>query len=195
MEQIAEKKKAIFESTLELVKDNGFHGTPMSMVAKNAGVAAGTIYHYFESKENLLCELFSYIRKQMIEAVQQGDDESIPYKDRFFGVCMNLYWFYINNPNVLKFFEQFVNSPYNEKGSMSDDFNSLLFNFYQKGIKSGQIRNVTPEIASVLAHGNVITMAKIHTFGKIAFEDTDLKQILQILWNGMTNNQSTDQDT
>ena len=39
-EIIAEKKKAIFESTLELVRENGFHGTPMSLVAKKAGVAA-----------------------------------------------------------------------------------------------------------------------------------------------------------
>jgi AcrR family transcriptional regulator len=56
-EIIAEKKKAIFESTLELVRENGFHGTPMSLVAKKAGVAAGTIYHYFESKDALIIAL------------------------------------------------------------------------------------------------------------------------------------------
>ena len=43
MDDIAQKKQAIFESTLELIKDHGFHGAPVSLVAKNAGVAAGTI--------------------------------------------------------------------------------------------------------------------------------------------------------
>ena len=54
MHNIGDKKQAIFESTLALIRDHGFHGAPMSLVAKNAGVAAGTIYHYFESKEALL---------------------------------------------------------------------------------------------------------------------------------------------
>ena len=46
---IPDKREAILKSTLELIKDNGFHGTPISLIAKNAGVASGTIYHYFPS--------------------------------------------------------------------------------------------------------------------------------------------------
>ena len=48
------KRKAILKSTLELIKDNGFHGTPISLIAKNAGVASGTIYHYFPSKDAII---------------------------------------------------------------------------------------------------------------------------------------------
>ncbi len=47
---IAAMKKAILKSTLKLVKNNGLHGTTVSLISKNAGVAAGTIYHYFPSK-------------------------------------------------------------------------------------------------------------------------------------------------
>src|SRR5690606_31556619 len=67
MDNVTDKKKAIFESTLELIKENGFHGTPMSLVAKNACVAAGTIYHYFKSKDELICELYAYNRGRIIE--------------------------------------------------------------------------------------------------------------------------------
>ena len=49
-----DKRTAIFESTLALVREQGFHGTPMSQVAKKAGVAAGTLYLYFESKDHLI---------------------------------------------------------------------------------------------------------------------------------------------
>ncbi|PTS95622.1 TetR family transcriptional regulator, partial [Pedobacter sp. HMWF019] len=52
------KRDAILNSTLELVKSHGFHGAPMSQIAKNANVAAGTIYHYFDSKETLIIELY-----------------------------------------------------------------------------------------------------------------------------------------
>jgi len=48
---------------LELVVKQGIHATPMSLVARNAKVAIGTIYHYFESKEEILCEIYKLIRQ------------------------------------------------------------------------------------------------------------------------------------
>ncbi|GAB3814713.1 hypothetical protein GCM10028895_08070 [Pontibacter rugosus] len=131
MEQIAEKKKAILETTLELIKEHGFHGTPMSLVAKKAGVAAGTIYHYFESKDELICEVFSYIMQKATLALHQGGLAEMSYKDKFFNLWVNLYEFYRNNPNVLVFFEQFVNSPYNAiiGHGCQDQIRTYLFNF------------------------------------------------------------------
>src|SRR5690348_2500554 len=45
-----DKRCAIIRATLELVAEHGFHGAPMALVAERSGVAAGTIYRYFESK-------------------------------------------------------------------------------------------------------------------------------------------------
>src|SRR5687767_912808 len=99
-EDVADKKQAIFESTLALIKEHGFHGAPMSLVAKNAGVAAGTIYHYFESKERLICELYDYNRKlisAVITTALQGGDS---YREKFFMVWTSLFDFYVDRPNV-----------------------------------------------------------------------------------------------
>lgn len=187
-EQLAEKKKAILESTLELIKENGFHGTPMSLVAKEAGVAAGTIYHYFDSKERLICELYTYENRQRMEAVAQGDDASLSYPERFFAIWLRLFNYYRDNPNVLQFFEQFVNSPYHVKNpeESHDGFYGMLFGFFAKGIEEGYLRPANPEILGVLAHGSVITTAKIHRYGKINLGENDLRQIAQIMWDGMS---------
>lgn len=187
-EQLADKKRAIMESTLELIKENGFHGTPMSLVAKEAGVAAGTIYHYFESKERLICELYSYVNRLRIEAVQQGDNPDLPYPERFFSIWLRLFNYYRDNPNVLQFFEQFVNSPYNAKNPEKsyDAFYEKLFRFCRKGIEEGFLRPANPEILGVLAHGSIITTAKIHRYGKIKLGDEDLRQIAQIMWDGLS---------
>ena len=64
--EISDKRKSILDSTLELIRQNGFQGTPISLIAKNAGVAAGTIYHYFENKEAIIIELHDVIRKEML---------------------------------------------------------------------------------------------------------------------------------
>ncbi|WPP52106.1 TetR/AcrR family transcriptional regulator [Catalinimonas niigatensis] len=183
MEDISEKKQAIFDSTLDLIKQHGFHGCPMSSVAKNAGVAAGTIYHYFESKDQLICELFTYTRGKMISILREGDDENKPYEERFFALWNNLFRFYVEEPHSYKFFEQFVNSPYYNKSH--DRLFELISDFFAKGINQGHLRSVNPEILGVLAHSSVITAAKIHQFKKIPFAETEQQQVAQIIWDGM----------
>ena len=49
-----EKRDEIIRAAMELIAGHGFHGAPMALVAERAGVAAGTIYRYFESKDDLI---------------------------------------------------------------------------------------------------------------------------------------------
>ncbi|MEO8862417.1 MAG: TetR/AcrR family transcriptional regulator, partial [Ginsengibacter sp.] len=67
--EINDKKEAVLKSTLELIKDNGFHGTPISLIAKKAGVASGTIYHYFPSKDSIIMALHYRIKTEMVQAM------------------------------------------------------------------------------------------------------------------------------
>lgn len=185
VEDIADKKQAIFESTLALIKDHGFHGAPMSLVAKNAGVAAGTIYHYFESKERLICELYDYNRKLITTVLTSALAGGDGYKEKFFKVWSGLFNFYVDHPNVLIFFEQFVNSPYNAD-KYPNHFRGELFTFLEKGIKAGQLKSAKPEILLVLVHGSITSIAKLHLFGKVPISKTELKRIAEISWDGIS---------
>jgi putative nucleotidyltransferase with HDIG domain len=62
-----EKKDAILKATLNLILQYGFHGTPISKIAKEADVGVGTIYRYFENKEILITELFLDLKQSMAE--------------------------------------------------------------------------------------------------------------------------------
>ncbi|MBX0334292.1 TetR/AcrR family transcriptional regulator [Pontibacter sp. HSC-14F20] len=187
MEQISDKKRAIFKSTMELVRENGFHGTPMSLVAKHAGVAAGTIYHYFESKEHLLCELFNYAQQQAIAVVEQETVATIPFKESFFKLWMGLYTFYRDNQDMLRFFEQFVNSPFRTTMPPleEDKFYTLLFAFFERGIREGELKDVSPKIVGTLAHSSILSMAKMAASGRLRFNKKELQQIQQLLWDGI----------
>ena len=54
----ADKREAILAAALRLIARLGLHATPMSAVAKAAGVAAGTLYLYFPSKEAMINALY-----------------------------------------------------------------------------------------------------------------------------------------
>ena len=188
-EIIAEKKKAIFESTLELVRENGFHGTPMSLVAKKAGVAAGTIYHYFESKDALIIALHSYIRSQMYQVMAAGDDETQDLETRFFYFWKKHYQFYLQNPNALYFIEQFVNSPYYDRCPEKDydRCQNIIAQFLKAGIENGTLKQMDLKLMSILVHSNVVTTAKIHLTHKVEITEIELQQVAQLVWDGIKN--------
>jgi TetR/AcrR family fatty acid metabolism transcriptional regulator len=54
----SDKRDRILKAAVKVFAKNGFHATRVSEVAKAAGVADGTIYLYFKSKEELLVSLF-----------------------------------------------------------------------------------------------------------------------------------------
>ena len=49
-----EKEQKILDTSLKLFVERGFHGTSTAEIAKTAGVATGTLFHYFKTKEELI---------------------------------------------------------------------------------------------------------------------------------------------
>ncbi len=54
-----EKREAILNAAIRVFAEKGFHHSRISDVAKEAGVAEGTIYLYFKNKDHLLLSVFS----------------------------------------------------------------------------------------------------------------------------------------
>ncbi|MBF7083471.1 TetR/AcrR family transcriptional regulator [Desulfallas sp. Bu1-1] len=53
-----EKYHAIIEAAVKVIAENGYHNSQVSKIAREAGVADGTIYLYFKNKEDVLISLF-----------------------------------------------------------------------------------------------------------------------------------------
>ncbi len=87
----ANKKQNILDAMLNLIVANGFHGTPMSLVAKEAEVAARTIYHYFDSKEAIINELYAILKQRMGQTLLTSNPVNLHFKTRFFMFWRNLY--------------------------------------------------------------------------------------------------------
>ncbi|GAB2559455.1 TetR/AcrR family transcriptional regulator [Gracilibacillus alcaliphilus] len=60
----AERKEQIMRAALRVFADNGIKLTKISMIAKEAKVSHGLIYHYFDSKEEILYESIEWAMDQ-----------------------------------------------------------------------------------------------------------------------------------
>lgn len=181
------KRDAILNSTLELVKSHGFHGAPMSQIAKNANVAAGTIYHYFDSKETLIIELYIRTKDRLSVAMLKDDDETQSYKDRFFRFMRNNYNFYIENESSMLFLEQYVNSPFakNYPDKDSDLFTSKIIPFFELGIQSNYFKDINPRLLGPTIRGTLVAAASFRLSEHMVYSEEDINTVIQVVWDGI----------
>lgn len=63
------KYKQIIDAAVVTIAENGYHQCQVSKIAKQAGVADGTIYLYFKNKEDILISMFREKLEQFVESV------------------------------------------------------------------------------------------------------------------------------
>lgn len=59
-----DKKQAILDSALLLFVSKGFNATSTASIAKAAGVATGTLFHHFPTKNDIMSQLFLSIKQE-----------------------------------------------------------------------------------------------------------------------------------
>jgi AcrR family transcriptional regulator len=62
-----DRKNQILSAAATIFAEKGFHSTTTKDIAKQAGIAEGTIYNYFDSKTALLLGIFDRMRTSVIE--------------------------------------------------------------------------------------------------------------------------------
>ena len=104
------KAKDILRATLDEIQAVGLAGLSIEAVARRAGVATGTVYVYFKSKEALLDELYLHTKQKFAAFVLR--DEGGPLRAAFTRITKAYLDYIIENKSEIVFMSQMVNSPY-----------------------------------------------------------------------------------
>lgn len=141
-----DKQEAILETALALFTERGFAGTPTSLISKEAGVATGTLFFYFKTKEDLIDTLYRRVKSEAAQEMGRGLDAEKTAKDKFRRLGKNAARWGIKNPAKLKFMEQFAHSPFVSTSAHEEGMSNFLFleDLVRQGIRDGEIRNVEP---------------------------------------------------
>ncbi len=88
-----EKYYRIIEAATKVFAKNGFYQSKISEIAKEAKVADGTIYIYFENKDDILISLFEEQMKAVIDNMEvqiSGIDDPAKKLERFAATHLGL---------------------------------------------------------------------------------------------------------
>lgn len=137
-----DKRDAILLATLKLVNSNGFHAAPMSRIASDAGVSAGTIYIYFRNKEDLVNTLYKELKAKFASRVLQNFTPEAPVKKGFEIIWRNILSYKLSEPEDAAFIEQCDNTPMVTEASREFGLKSIqpLFDLWERGQQEGIIK-------------------------------------------------------
>ena len=186
----SDKREEIMQAALELIAEQGFHGSPMAMIADRAGVGAGTIYRYFESKDVLITEIFSELERKVVESLLQGYSLDRTLRDRFVHLSTMIIRYFIANAIHFRFIEQYMNSPYGvslrrerllEKARDIDLFRHLL----QEGIDRQALKDLPLPLHFALAFGPILSLLRDHILGVVTLDDALIQKAVEACWDGV----------
>lgn len=96
----------------DLVAENGLYATPMSAVAARAGVATGTAYVHYPSKDALILAAFREAKVELGTAAVVHMDPHAPPARRFEQLWLSAHDHLTRHPELARFLIQVESSPY-----------------------------------------------------------------------------------
>jgi AcrR family transcriptional regulator len=185
-----DKREEIIQTSMEIIAEHGFHGAPMAMIADLSGVAVGTIYRYFESKDVLITELYKELEGRIYPVVLQGYAPEKPIRERFFHLITSLLRYFIDNPLDFRFLEQFHNSPYGvacrrDKFSKTKERCDVFHELFEDGISQQVMKDLPIIMVLDLVFGSIISLARDHILGFIVLDDSLIERTAGSCWDGI----------
>jgi AcrR family transcriptional regulator len=110
-----DRAAAVRRALRALVARRGFHGASMSAVAADAGVATGTAYTYYASKDELVLAAYLETKAELAAAATAALDRSAAPAERFRSIWLAAHRHLAANRDHALFLLQVDSSPYREE--------------------------------------------------------------------------------
>jgi len=184
----SEKREAILKATLDLLVERGFHDTPTSLIAKEAGVATGTLFHHFKNKEELINALYLETKGKKVNILQKDFVKDGSVKDKIQHLWKSTLQWGIMHPKEYQFFQQYSNSPFITKLTRDEAMSQFEFiqDIIEEAVNSDSVKEVYPEFFMDFIEG-IYTLGMNHFKKhpeKISEENMD--KMFDICWHGIS---------
>ncbi|GGA29590.1 TetR/AcrR family transcriptional regulator [Paenibacillus physcomitrellae] len=182
------KKEAILEAALKLFAERGFDATTMPMISELAGVGAGTIYRYFESKEVLLNVLIVESLQAFAEALNQtGTGQRTTVREEFHLLFTGLFQFGKHRPNRLQLICSNANELYLDERSREEvtTFLSQILATISWGQEQGVIRKMPANALIAIVLGAFFQVSDAFRKGLLEESKELLDEIEDCCWNAV----------
>ncbi|MEC6816814.1 TetR/AcrR family transcriptional regulator [Photobacterium toruni] len=183
-----DKKERILAATEKLLATHGFHGLSMQMVAKEAQVATGTIYRYFNDKDDLLHQLHEHILGYIAKKISHNINDSMSLKQRYRTMWLNLWHMSVNGEAPLINQGQFQHLPRDnsyEKKVIKKQLFNCVNQMFDEGKACQLFKPLDNEILSTLSLDTSCYLARRKINDGLEITDSELNAAIDASWDAI----------
>ena len=170
---VGELQQRIAAAALHLFAERGVDATPMPMIAEHGGVAVGSLYRYYASKEELVARLYAENYRRLADQLDQVQEAERSSHDKIAAMVRFVCAFFDREWDLARFLllEQHMRlKNYDGPANPVD----IVCRVLADGIRRGELRPVDVTAAAALVMGPVIQAATFRTYGRLTGALSDL---------------------
>lgn len=170
----AGRKEQIIEAAAKLFSKKSYHDVTMDQIAQEVGVAKGTIYLYFDSKEKLYLEILEDTYEEIESILEKEIAKNDPAPEKLKKILRLIFQFYLQNLDVLRILSRDETHLIREHYEFTEHWRLRRIKLYQKilqkGINEGSFRPSNTELTSLIIFGLVRSVMFFYHTDKSAGE-------------------------
>lgn len=179
------KHEQLILSSIEVFARTNYEKATTAMLAREAGVAEGTLYKYFASKKELFLECCRYVEAMLLARYraiyEETPDRPLEYLKR---VARSYQEFVNENPSMRKFLAFVLNNTFDEE--FRDELEGFMMlnvdateHMIRRAIQKGELKKeIDPRSAAWLFVGGYFTLILMSEIGAGEAQDTGFVESL-----------------
>ena len=183
-----DKRSRILEAVGRLIAEYGFHGLSVAKLVKMSGVAAGTLYLYFDDKNDLIRQYYDEIHQAIAEKLFQGFDPTLPLYDQYRFLWFRARDLQLHNAEYCSSKVQYENSPFFDAQQQQQRMQTMftpVFSMFQQGIGEGVFKPLPIPALAALSLDVIPLLVQKHQRGNYEMTDAVSELAMNACWDAI----------
>lgn len=189
-----DKRENLLNTALRLFVANGVQNTSTAAIAKEAGIASGTLFLYFPTKQDLINELVLKSAREESEYIQTLLDPSLSVRDTFFTIWSGSIRWLLENMDVYEYNQQIRDSGLVNEVVVQETGKSFSFYYeaIQRGLEEGVVKPYPVDlIGGFLYQGIAAVMNVLRAQSSRTKREEIIQLGFDIFWDGIRVREDT----
>ncbi|MBE2220454.1 MAG: TetR/AcrR family transcriptional regulator [Anaerolineae bacterium] len=183
-----EKRETFLNTALNLFVTHGVQNTSTAKIAQEAGTAAGTLFIYFPTKQDLVNELILKLAREQSENTKAKLDPALSARDTFFTIWQSTIHWFLENLESYLYIQQVRDSTIipDEVTQETETYFSYYYEAIQKGLAENSIKPYALELAGTFLYYDIMAvMSQLVVQTDESKQEGTIRIGFELFWDGI----------
>lgn len=184
-----EKRERFLTAALKLFVANGIQNTSTAEISREAGTAAGTLFLYFSTKQDLIDELVLWIAKKEAAVINGLLTPSLSVRETFFIIWDGSIRWLLENMDAYRYSQQVRDSSLvtPEVAQESGKYFAFYYDAIQKGLETGLLKPYPADLIGGFLYQDIVaTMDHLRAQSDPQKLAQTIQQGFDLFWDGIS---------